>query len=181
MTTESHWDQFLRFQEREKDYERRSQEIKQAITYGSALGWLYGQRRIGRYGELSEAESYDRETRLIFTPDWQPEWVWGRESWMKRRANASTPLIAWTVDRSGRIVRGWTRHLTASETQAYDTPGNRSCPREAAWMPSVAPGEISFPALPFVRQLDGDTDPRVAQTVNNLLAIRSTPTSSVAA
>jgi hypothetical protein len=97
------------------------------------------------------------------------------------RRNCYPRLIAWTVDRSGRIVRGWTRHFTQSETDAYCTPGRLSCPCEATWLPLAGPGLVSFPAFPFLRQLDGDTDPRVLQTVNNLLAIRSTPACNEAA
>ena len=182
-TKETRLEQYLRSLDtsQEEDYQRRLQEIKGAITYGSDLGWLYGQRRIGRYGEESEVESYSREARLVHSPDWRPEWQWGRESWITRRDQTSFHLIAWTVDRAGRIVRGWVRHKSADEERAYNTRGYCSCPREAAWMPSVAPGEISFPALPFLRKLDGDTDPRVLQTVTNLLAIRSTFTGSEAA
>lgn len=163
----------------EKDYEHKLAEIEAAITYGHSLR-VGGFRRYFRSGEESAAKSLSREVRLVLSPeweaDWRPDWLWGREWWMTNRRVSGVELIAWTVDQNGRIVRGWTRHSTSGEYGAYDTPGKRHCPCEAAWMPSVAPGQISFPAFPFVRLRDGDTNPKVAETVSNLLAIRPAST-----
>jgi hypothetical protein len=147
------------------------QQIKDAITYGSTHV-VYGTRRWRKHGDEPVRDSLAREVRVRHCPDFNPSWVWGREYWETRRDDSHHPIIAWTEDKNGRIVRAWRRHLTASELRAYDTPGDRSCPIEAAWLPSVAPGLLSFPALPFVALMDGNKDPRVLETVRNLCAIR---------
>ena len=150
------------------------QRIIDALTIGSfhrASGRPRWRRQYN--GPEPWYESLAREVRVIKPAGWSDDWLWGREAWMTRRSGGwADHLIAWTEDKNGRIVRGWYRHQTADESQAYDTPGNRSCPGEAAWMPSVLPGLLSFPAFPFLLHLDGHPDPRAAETVNNLLAIR---------
>lgn len=150
------------------------QQIKDAITVGH-LHRAHGQPRWRRKYNGPEPwyESLAREVCVVKPAGWTDDWLWGREAWMSRRTCGwGDHLIAWTEDKNGRIVRGWYRHQTANETQAYDTPGKRSCPGEAAWMPSVLPGLLTFPAFPFLLHLDGDPDPRVAETVRSLLAIR---------
>lgn len=156
-------------------HEATKQRIVDALTIGS-LPHVIGQPRWRRKYSGPEPwyESLAREVRLVKSAGWTDQWLWGRELWTTRRdaSGWGEHLIAWTEDKSGRIVRGWYRHHTADEARAYDTPGNRSCPGEGAWMPSVLPGLLSFPAFPFLLHMDGHPDPRVAETVNNLLAIR---------
>ena len=156
-------------------YQVMSDEIANALSVGG-LHSVYGTRRWSRRDihQETEQESLDREVRVAYSPDFDSDaWVWGREWWITNRAGLSDRLIVWTEDRSGRIVRGWTRHKTESETRAYDTPGDRSCPVEAAWLPSIEPGLVSFPAYPFQLLRDQHDHPKVAETVRNLLRIRN--------
>ena len=160
-------------------HEHLKQQIKDALTIGQ-LHHVSGRTRWSRRYDDFEPwyESLAREVRVIKPPGWTDEWLWGRETWMKRRnSSLGKFLIAWTEDKNGHIVRGWYRHRTANENRtanemrAYDTPGNRSCPNSGAWMPSVLPGQLTFPAFPFLLHLNKDPDPRVAETVHNLLDI----------
>lgn len=155
------------------DHEVLKQKICDAVTFGF-LHSAYGTRRWNHSDRCQESEedSLKREVRVVYSTDFRDEWLWGREIWLTRRSDRQDQLIAWTEDRSGRIVRGWYRHKTEDEARAYDTPGSRSCPGEAAWMPSIGAGLISFPAYPFQLRRDQHDDPRVAETVNNLQAIR---------
>ena len=155
-------------------YQLMLDEIASALGVGG-LHSVYGTRRWSRqnHHQETEQESLDREVRVVHSPDFDSDaWVWGREWWITNRAGLSDRLVVWTEDRNGRIVRGWTRHRTESETRAYDTPGDRSCPCEAAWLPSIAAGVVSFPAYPFQLLRDQHDDPRIAETVRNLLKIR---------
>lgn len=154
-------------------HEHLKQQIEDALTIGQ-LHHVSGKTRWRRKYNNFEPwyESLAREVRVIKPPGWTDEWLWGREIWKKRRDGPlSKLLIAWTEDSNGHIVRGWYRQQTISEKQAYDTPGNRSCPISSAWMPSVLPGQLTFPAFPFLLHLNKDPDPRVVETVRNLLAI----------
>ena len=156
-------------------HEATKQRIHDALTIGT-IHRVIGRPRWRRKYDGPEPwyESLAREVRLVKPAGWTDDWLWGREIWETRRSGGwADQLIAWTEDKNGRIVRGWYRHKTLDESRAYDTPGDRSCPGEGAWMPSVLPGLLSFPAFPFLLHLDGYPDPRVAETVNNLLAIRS--------
>tara|TARA_B100001964_G_scaffold122486_1_gene135828 strand:- start:331 stop:930 length:600 start_codon:yes stop_codon:yes gene_type:complete len=150
------------------------QQIEDAITIGS-LHHVIGRPRWRRKYNAFEPwyESLAREVRVVKPAGWSDHWLWGRELWLTRRSDAGAcRLIAWTEDKNGRIVRGWSRQNSANEASAYDTPGKRSCPGEGAWMPSVLPGQLTFPAFPFLLHMDGNPDPRVAETVRNLLALR---------
>ncbi len=155
-------------------HKQLKQQIRDALTIGE-LHHVMGQPRWRRKYDGPEPwyESLAREHRVVKPAGWTDDWLWGREAWMSRRSGGwGDHLIAWTEDKNGRIVRGWYRHQTDDESRAYDTPGNRSCPGEGAWMPSVLPGLLTFPAFPFLLHMDGHSDPRVAETVRNLLAIR---------
>jgi hypothetical protein len=164
------WD---KLSQQEAHYQRRLAEIESALAGYCSLHCIYGTRRwtgASRYyggHEESAASALAREVRLLHC---ERPWPWGREYWMTRRSEGHFPLIAWTEDKNGRIVRGWKRHLGKDEVDAYDTPGNRSCPIEAAWIASVAVGRPSFPAFPFQRALDGDAEAELA--VGRLLSAR---------
>lgn len=153
-----------------RNHEQSLEQIEAALAYGS-LHRVHGLRRSGPWGEEPEAHAYAREARMVLGPNWRPGFLWGREQWSKRRSHHHG-LVAWTEDHNGKTVRTWTRHLTDGEWAAYDTPGDRSCPGEATWLPACGPGLISFPALPFQLHRDGSPDPRVAETVRNLMALR---------
>jgi hypothetical protein len=130
--------------------------IEQALDGFCSLHSVYGRRRSNRYGSDSEDKALSREATLHFNPDHAHYGcLWAREYWATRRSDSNHPLIAWTEDKNGRIVRAWQRHLTPSEFKAYDTDGNRSCPVEAAWIASIRVGLPSLPALPFQMNLDG--------------------------
>ena len=163
----------------EEEHRRRIEEIRAAVTYGQFHDRIYGVRRWLRHGEEPEHKSYAREARLVIGPNWEPWMLWGREWWVRNRAE-NPRLIAWTEDSSGRIVRGWTRHLTASERRAYEQPGDLSCPREATWLPSAGPGLLTFPAWQFQRHRDGDTTPALLATIRNLQELRPCALDAVA-
>lgn len=151
--------------------------IKEAISIGRPL---HLERESPRYGSMESADkSLAREVKLVFADHYDPAWLWGRESWMTRH-RAGPDLIAWTVDRGGRIVRGWRRNkLDRTTGGAYHPWGDRFCPGEAAWLPLVVPGRISFPAYPFLCVETGRTDSwmpgdlaQAKATVERLKALR---------
>lgn len=151
-----------------------NQLITEALDGFCSLNAIYGSRRYraSRYGfggEESESAALAREVSFHINPDHvHYGCLWGREYWQQRRNDNHHPLIAWTADKNGRIVRGWKRHLTLNEFEAYDTAGNRSCPIEAAWMNSIRVGFPSLPALPFQRNLDGS--PQAEACVKRLVS-----------
>jgi hypothetical protein len=160
-----------------RPYGNEEAAIEAAISIGHRL---HVRRQSPRYGSMESAgKSLAREMELVFADHYDPAWLWGRESWMTRR-RAGPDLIAWTVDRNGRIVRGWRRNkLDRTAGGAYHPWGDRFCPCEAAWLPLVVPGRISFPAYPFLCVETGRTDPGVpgdlaqaAATVERLKALR---------
>ena len=151
-------------------------EIESAITFGHGLCGRNGFRRVNKHcgylEEESERDALAREARLIFADHYQPDWLWGRESWCTRKP-ADADLIAWTVDGNGRIVRGWRMNsLDRAATSLYHPHGDRFCPIEAAWLPSVQVGEISLPAYPFLVVASGSTDPEAIATVQRLNVLR---------
>lgn len=84
---------------------------------------------------------------------------WGREKWAsnKQKLRKGRHLLSYTKTGGGRrIVRGFVRSYTESEIKAYETAGNRSCPVEAVWLPSVMAGYPAHPAYPFVLAHDKD-------------------------
>lgn len=158
--------------------EHTCDEIAAAITFGQPLSSKRGMRRrtrveLGGYDFESQERALAREVEFVRASHLQSDWLWGREQWMTQRCN-SLDLIAWTTDRCGRIVRGWRR--TRRDRQiggecAYH-PAGYSCPIEAAWLPSVMPGEFSFPAFPFLHLLQGGKDAAARATVDALWAMR---------
>ena len=151
-----------------------NQRITDALDGFCSLHSVFGSRRYraSRYGfgnEESETDTLAREVSFHVNPDHAHHGcLWGREYWQRRRNDNHHPLIAWTADKNGRIVRGWKRHLTRSEFDAYDTDGDRSCPIEGAWMNSIRIGCPSLPALPFQLNLDGNAE--AAACVQRLIA-----------
>jgi hypothetical protein len=160
-----------------RPYDNEEAAIEAAISIGHRLHVQGGSVRYGAWE--SPDKSLAREVELVFADHYDPAWLWGRESWMTRRPSGPD-LIAWTVDEGGHIVRGWRRNkLDRTAGGAYHPWGDRFCPGEAAWLPLVVPGRISFPAYPFLCIETGRTDPRMpgdlAQamaTVERLKALR---------
>lgn len=156
-------------------FAQHNQRITAALDGFCSLHSVYGSRRhrASRYGyghQESESDALAREVSLHFNDDYRHLGLtWAREYWQTRRTDRShNPLIAWTADKNGRIVRGWHRHLTPGEAKAYDTDGDRSCPIEAAWINSIRVGLPSLPALPFQMNLDGHE--KAAACVRRLIA-----------
>ena len=154
-----------------RQFLRKSSDARKAID--AAITFGYGSREPGWYGDGIHRKSLSREVELVYAEHFQPDWVWGREYWMARKPKGPD-LIAWTVDKGGRIVRGWRRNRwdRAADT-VYHPHGDRFCPIEAAWLPLVRVGEISFPAYPFLAVAPGSTDPEAIATVRRLNALRS--------
>ena len=80
---------------------------------------------------------------------------WLRESFPNRRPPAGR-LWAFTTDSRGRVVRAFTADRQSIAAYAeLQRQGAGTCPIEAVWPQSIAPGQPAEPAHPYLLQLQG--------------------------
>ena len=82
------------------------------------------------------------------------KYPWGREAFFRSKTGGMHPrrlLVAYSVDAARRIVRGWYLSEFDQHPQGWYRE-NESCPCEAAWLATIAPGKPSEPAWLYLRQ-----------------------------
>jgi hypothetical protein len=99
------------------------------------------------------AEALAREVELRWAKPAAKAPPWLRESFPSHRPPASR-LWAFTVDCRGRVVRAFTAdRLSIAAYAELQRQWAGTCPIEAIWPPSIAPGCPAEPAHPHVLQL----------------------------
>ena len=92
------------------------------------------------------AERLAQETELRWVRPASEAPGWLRESFQRTRPKSSS-LWAFTTDSSGRIVRAFSADERSIAAYAeLQRNGYGTCPIEAVWPPSIAPGQPAEPA-----------------------------------
>ena len=140
------------------DRPRTESFLRDLAEKQSRLLESYGFRQHIHYMELRKF--LKEETHLSSSFKWETgslkEFLpWARERFISNKARMrGRQLVSCTNTSGRRIVRGFIRSFTKSEFEAYETPGRKSCPIEAVWLPAVVAGYPALPAYPFVLALD---------------------------